>query len=135
VASEYAARLAHGRRGSARDELIALIDDISGRLAAQPRVMLIMVREFFATPEVAVQVRDEPGGLEPLIELLVRRGQERGEFTSRIHPRLAAVSLLATAGAILTGRVYADHELPETEVRRQVLELLFSGLGTRRDRT
>jgi len=45
------------------------------------------------------------------------------------------VSLLATAGAILTGRVYADHELPETEVRRQVLELLFSGLGTRRDRT
>jgi AcrR family transcriptional regulator len=131
VAADFADRLAHGRRGSAREELTALIDDISARIAAQPGVMLGMVREFFATPEAVVQAHQEGGGLQPLIESLVRRGQERGEFTSRVHPRLAAVSLLVTAGSILNGRVFEDREIPEAEVRRQMLALTFGGLGVR----
>ena len=131
VAADFADRLAHGRRGSARDELTALIDDISARIAAQPEVMLGMVREFFAIPEAVVQAHQDGGGLEPLIESLVRRGQERGEFTVRVHPRLAAVSLLATAGSIMNGRVFKGREVPVAEVRRQMLALTFGGLGAR----
>src|SRR5262245_44135810 len=59
VAAEFSDRLAQGRRGSAREELTALIDEISARIIAQPGVMLGMVREFFATPEAVVQAHSE----------------------------------------------------------------------------
>jgi predicted permease len=71
--------------------------------------------------------------LPVLVMDIVRRGQERGEFSRRIDPRLAAASFFATAGAIISGQVFAAGDLSPEEVNRQFLQVVFSGLSTAGD--
>ena len=54
----------------------------------------------------------------------------RGEFTRRVDARLAAASFFATAGAIISGKVFRDGELSTQEMNRQFLQVTFSGLAS-----
>lgn len=127
VADEFRASLTEPR-GAARDELRALVERMSIELVAQAEIMTAMLAEFFASPEaLAGAARDRT--LPVLVGSIIHRGQERGEFSRRIDPRLAAASFLATAGAIVSGRVFRAGELSPEEINRQFLQLVFSGLG------
>ena len=88
-----------------------------------------MMREFTLSPEAIVHSQQKERALPDLIEAIVRRGQREGEFSSRIHPRLATGSILSTAAAILCGWVFADQQIAPKEVLGQYLEMIFHGLG------
>jgi AcrR family transcriptional regulator len=127
VAQEFAA----GPRdagASAADELRDLVDAMIERLVAHAGVMTAMVREFFANPE-AIQAAHARGREFPdRVEAIVRRGQARGEFRRGIDPRLASAVVLSTAGAILSGNVFAEGELPVEAIRDQFFQVIFGGL-------
>jgi AcrR family transcriptional regulator len=119
-------------RGSARDELRALVERMSVELVAQAEIMTAMLAEFFASPEaLAAASRDD--ALPVLVTEIIVRGQQRGEFDSGIDARLAAASFLSTAAAIVSGRVFPPGELRPEEINRQFLQLTFSGLCPTRD--
>jgi len=127
VAEEFRASLP-ATRGSAREELSALVERMSVELVSQAEIMSAMLAEFFASPE-ALDVTSRDHALPELVVDIVRRGQERGEFSARIDARLAAASFLATAGTIVSGQVFRPGDLEPAEVNRQFLQLTFSGLG------
>lgn len=127
VAEDFSASLVEPR-APAREELRALVERMSVELIAQAEIMTAMLAEFFASPEALAAMPRDPA-LPVLVSGIIRRGQERGEFSRRIDPRLAAASFLATAGAIVSGRVFRAGELSAEEINRQFLQLVFSGLG------
>jgi len=127
VAEEFRASL-HEPRGSARDELRALVERMSIELAALGEIMTAMIAEFFASPE-ALSAASRDGALPVLVTEILLRGQERGEFSDRIDARLAAASFLATAGAIVSGQVFRARDITPAEINRQFLQLTFSGLS------
>lgn len=128
VADDFRATLTEPR-AAARDELSALVERMGSELAAQAEVMTAMLAEFFASPEALAAAPEQGTALPELVTEIVARGQERGELTRRIDPRLAAASFLATASAILSGQVFRDGEVSRKEIHRQFLQLTFQGLA------
>jgi AcrR family transcriptional regulator len=127
VAEEFREGLTEPR-GSARDELCALVERMSVELAAQADIMTAMLAEFFSSPEAIAAVSEHGGALPKLVTDIIRRGQERGEFARHIDARLAAASFFATAGAIVSGQVFRDSNITVAEINRQFLQITFSGL-------
>jgi hypothetical protein len=91
--------------------------------------MSAMLAEFFASPETIAVAATQGSALAELVTEIVARGQSRGEFDRRIDARLAAASFLATATAILSGAVFRGAAIAPAEIRRQLLQLTFEGLG------
>jgi AcrR family transcriptional regulator len=127
VADEFRAGLREPRK-SAVVEIRALVEHISEKLLSQADVMSGLLREFFATPHVAAEAREQGQDLHTLVEELVRRGQKRGELRRSIDPRLAVAVLMSTSAAILSGAVWKPGELTPEKVRAQFFEVVFHGL-------
>jgi AcrR family transcriptional regulator len=127
VAAEFTAPKA-AAESSAADELRTLVDRMISRLVEHAGVMRAMVREFFSNPD-AIQAAHAKGREFPdLVEAIVRRGQARGEFRRGVDPRLASAVVLSTAGAILSGNVFVEGELPVEAIRDQFFQVIFGGL-------
>jgi len=127
VAEEFRASREE-RRGPAREELSALVARMSDELSARAEIMTAMLKAFFASPETLAAASEQDTALPDLVAEILRRGQERGEFSRRLDPRLAAASFFATAAALVSGQVFGEHELEPEEIHRQFLQLTFSGL-------
>lgn len=128
VAEDFRASLAEPR-GTARDELCALVERMSTELVAQAEIMTAMLAEFFASPETLNAASVEGQALAELVTEIIRRGQARGEFARRIDPRLAAASFFATTATIVSGRVFRGGDITPAEINRQFLQITFSGLS------
>lgn len=128
VAEEFRATLEEPR-GRARDELRALVERMAVELEAQAEIMTAMLAEFFASPEALAVAREHGSALLDIVTEIIARGQERGEFSRRIDPRLGAASFFATAGAIISGHVYREGEVSQKEILRQFLQLTLHGLS------
>ena len=133
VAEDFRAALREPR-GSARDELRALVERMSVELVAQSEIMTAMIAEFFASPEALAAALERDNALHVLVTEIIERGQQRGEFARRIDPRLAAASFFATAGVIISGQVFGKGEASTEEINRQFLQSVFSGLDPTGDR-
>jgi len=121
-------------RGSARAELEALVLRMSVELVAEAEIMTAMLAEFFVSPEALASASEHGTALPELVGEIILRGQELGEFSREIDPRLAGAAFFATAAAIISGRVFgqADDLGPE-ELNRQFLRIVFHGLGAAGD--
>jgi AcrR family transcriptional regulator len=65
--------------------------------------------------------------LRALVEDVVRRGQERGEFRRNVSPRVAAAALLATCAAVFAGE---EERGDSAEIQRnELLHALLHGLS------
>jgi AcrR family transcriptional regulator len=128
VADDFRETLAEPR-ASARAELCALVERMSIELVAQAEIMTAMLAEFFASPEALAAASRHGTALPELVGEIIRRGQERGEFSRCLDPRLAGASFFATAGAIISGKVFGDADLSPEEINRQFLQITFSGLS------
>jgi AcrR family transcriptional regulator len=128
VADDFRATLTEPR-GSARDELRALVERMSVELIAQAEIMTAMLAEFFASPETLAASAEQGTALPELVTEIIARGQSLGEFSRRIDPRLGAASFIATASAIISGNVFGEAEVTPEEINRQFLQLTFSGLS------
>jgi AcrR family transcriptional regulator len=133
VAEDFRAALREPR-APAHDELRALVERISVELVAQAEIMTAMLAEFFVSPEAQAVAMQRDNALRVLVAEIIERGQQSGEFSRRIDPRLAAASFFATAGAIISGKVFREGELAPAEINRQFLQIVFSGLGPAGDR-
>jgi AcrR family transcriptional regulator len=127
IAAELAERLCEPR-GDAAAELRMMVEVVAERWLAHAEVMSAMLREFASTPMTAAEMEAEAQDLRELVEGVVRRGQERGEFRRSIDPRLAAAVFLSTAAAILSGSVYRRDAIAPEQVREQFLEAVLHGL-------
>jgi hypothetical protein len=107
------------------------VDQLGREWLARAHIMSAMLREFLSTPESFLRAEQEDADLRELIEGIVRRGQERGEFRTRISPRLAAAVFLSTSLAILSGGVFREGEASPEEIREQFLEVVLNGLVAR----
>jgi AcrR family transcriptional regulator len=74
-------------------------------------------------PDPAAPDRD----LRAVVEAVVRRGQERGEFRRNVSPRLAAVAFLATCAAVFAAEAEPG-DTPEAQ-RNELLHALLHGLS------
>jgi AcrR family transcriptional regulator len=127
LAAELSAELAEPR-GSAVGEYRRMVDLFGQRWLQHSDVMGAMLRELLATP-LAMAAPDSGGrDLRDLVEEIVRRGQQRGEFRTNVSARLAATMFLTTAAAILSGAVYAEGEATPEEIRNQLLHAVLHGL-------
>ena len=127
VADEFRAGLREPRK-NALSEIRALVDHISDKLLSQADVMSGLLREFFATPQVAAEARRQGQDLHTLVEELVRRGQKRGELRRSLDPRLCVAVVMSTAAAILSGGVWKPGEVTPEKARAQFFEVVFHGL-------
>jgi AcrR family transcriptional regulator len=116
-------------RASAHEELSALVLRMGEELRAKAEIMTAMLAEFFASPETLAAAPDHSGALLQLFIDIVTRGQERGEFSRTIDPRLAAAAFFGTSSSIVSGAVFKLGEVTPQEVHRQFMQLTFSGLS------
>jgi len=128
VAEEFRATLEEPR-APARDELRALVERMAIELEAQAEIMTAMLAEFFASPETLAVAREHGSALLDLVTEIISRGQQRGELGRRVDARLGAASFFATAGAIISGHVFRNGEVPQKEILRQFLQLTLHGLS------
>lgn len=134
VAEGFRASLGEGEpRGSAREELCALVERMSMELVAQAEIMNAMLAEFFNSPEAMSAASVQGDALAELVTEIIRLGQERGEFSPGVDARLAAASFFATAATIMSGKVFAEGERTGEEINRQFLQITFSGLSREAD--
>ena len=105
-----------------------MVDLFGERWLEQSAVMGAMLREFLATQGAVVADESEGRDLRDLVEGIVRRGQERGEFRRNVSPRLAATLFLTTSAAILSGAVYQEGEATPEAIRNQLLHVVLHGL-------
>ena len=97
--------------------------------------MTAMLAEFFASPETLAAAARQGSQLIELVIDIVTRGQERGEFTRSIDPRLAAAAFFGTSSSIVSGAVFRAGEVTPQEIHRQFMQLTFSGLSPAGDGT
>ncbi len=126
LAAELAERLREPR-GSAVGEYRTMVDLFGARWLAHSDVMGAMLRELLSTGGAAAAASEERD-LHALVEEIVRRGQQRGEFRRNVSARLAAAMFLTTSAAILSGAVYGEGEATPEEIRNQLLNALLYGL-------
>jgi AcrR family transcriptional regulator len=124
LASDFRQRLSEPR-GSAAAEYRMLVDHVGRHWLRHADVMGAMLRDFLTRPDASA---DTEADLRALVEEIVRRGQQRGEFRSNVSPRLAATALLTTAAATLAGAVFRDGEATPEEIRNQLLHAALHGL-------
>jgi AcrR family transcriptional regulator len=129
VADDFSQSLSEPR-ASASEELRALVEHMARALATQGEITAAMLRSFFGSPASLGDLQREAAGRFPaLVESIVARGQQRGEFNPDVAPKLAAASLLATAMAMLSGVVFVPGEVSTDEALRQFEALIFRGLS------
>jgi AcrR family transcriptional regulator len=127
-AEDFLATLAEPR-ASAHEELSALVQRMGAELAAKAEIMTAMLAEFFASPETVAAAPRQGSALLAIVIDIITRGQERGEFTRSIDPRLAAAAFFGTSSSIVSGAVFKIGEVTPQEVHRQFMQLTFSGLS------
>jgi len=116
-------------RGTAASELRAFVTRMAQELSSRAEIMSAMIADFYASPENLTIAPDDAGAIVEMVTEIIRRGQKLGEFSSRIDARLAAGSLFATAGAIVSGYVHQRSQLPPEEINSQLLQLTLTGLS------
>jgi AcrR family transcriptional regulator len=127
-AEEFQATLREPR-GSAHEDLSALVQRMGDALAAKAEIMTAMLAEFFVSPETLAIAPRHGGALLEIVIEIVKRGQKRGEFSRSIDARLAAASFFGTASSIVSGSVFRLGEVSPQEIHRQFMQLTFSGLA------
>jgi AcrR family transcriptional regulator len=123
---ELAAELA-GRLRDPRDSALAqyrtLVEELGEHWSRRPDTTRALLHELLAvrSSETAAPEHD----LRDLVEAVVRRGQERGEFRRNVSARVAAAAFLASCAAVFSsGRTDAPAAL-----RNELLHALLHGVS------
>ena len=98
-----------------------------------PDVVRVLVREVTRTPHLQREVAEIQHAFD-VLERIIARGQEAGEFRRVIDPRVAGWSLYGALEEILTGWVMGQLPGEQEDVARAeqtVVEVFCAGLETR----
>jgi TetR/AcrR family transcriptional regulator, fatty acid metabolism regulator protein len=95
-----------------------------------PDVVRVVIREFGRSPELADRIGELAQPIE-VIQRVIARGVERGEFRSDIDPQLAATVVYGSIDELLTGWVLGRLPSGEDDVaaaEKTLLEVSLLGL-------
>jgi TetR/AcrR family fatty acid metabolism transcriptional regulator len=95
-----------------------------------PDLVRVLVREVTRSQHVQREVQEISEAME-VLENIVRRGQEAGEFQRELEPRLAAVVFYGALDEVLTSWVLGqlpDRDEDIARAERDVVSLLTGGL-------
>ncbi len=95
-----------------------------------PDVVRVVIREFGRSPELAERIGELAQPID-VIERVIARGIERGEFRADIEPRVAATVVYGSIDELLTAWVLDRLPAGEEDVaaaERTLLEVSLSGL-------
>jgi AcrR family transcriptional regulator len=119
LAAELAERL-RDSRDSALLQYRTMVERLGEQWQSRPDATLALLHE-------ALAPRATSGGdLRALVEQVVRRGQERGEFRRNVSTRLAAAAFLATCAAAFSA---AGRDSAPDALRNELLHALLHGLS------
>jgi TetR/AcrR family fatty acid metabolism transcriptional regulator len=96
-----------------------------------PDLVRVLVREVTRSQHVQSEVEEITHAMQ-VLEDIVRRGQESGEFRADLDPRLAAVVFYGALDEVLTGWVLGqlpDRDEDIARAERNVVALLTAGLS------
>jgi AcrR family transcriptional regulator len=125
LAAELADRL-RDPRDSALLQYRTLVELLSEQWRQRPDATRALLHELIALPAPQSDPAPPDRDLRALVEQVVRRGQERGEFRRNVSAPLAASAFLATCAAVFAAAV--GREGPPAEVHNELLHLLLHGL-------
>jgi AcrR family transcriptional regulator len=123
LASELAERL-RDPRDSALLQYRTLAEQLGEQWRRRPDATRALLHSLLA-PGADSQLSPE-NDLRALVERVVQRGQERGEFRRNVSPRLAAAAFLATCAAAFSG---APPDGATDALRNELLHALLHGLS------
>jgi AcrR family transcriptional regulator len=125
LATELADRL-RDPRDSALLQYRTLVERLGEHWCRHPDATRALLHELLAPSAAAGSDAPPDRDLRAVVEAVVRRGQQRGEFRTNVSARLAATAFLATCAAVFsaeTGRGGSPEEL-----RNGLLHVLLHGL-------
>ena len=96
-----------------------------------PDVVTVVIREFGRSPELADRIGELAQPIE-VIQRVITRGIERGEFRSDINPQFAATVVYGSIDELLTGWVLGRLPSSEADVaaaEKTLLEVSLLGLS------
>lgn len=122
LAAELADRLrdARDRRDSALLQYRTLVEFLGEHWRRRPAATRALLPQLLGS-------HASDRGLRAVVEAVVRRGQERGEFRRNVSPRLAAAAFLASCAAVFAGEAEPG-DTPEAQ-RNELLHALLHGLS------
>jgi TetR/AcrR family fatty acid metabolism transcriptional regulator len=97
-----------------------------------PDLVRVLVREVTRSPHVQREIEEITEAMKAL-EVIIRRGQETGEFRTDLDPRLSAVVFYGALDEVLTGWVMGqlpDKDEDIAQAERAVVQVLVGGLRT-----
>ncbi|HEX7776216.1 MAG TPA: TetR/AcrR family transcriptional regulator [Parvibaculum sp.] len=130
ITQSLAGRLA-GYSGSAEEELLFLVSVLRESWEMNAPVMHKMLREFLDQPAMLAKAADVNESVVDLVTRIIRRGQERNEFSSDCAPEIAAVALVAAWGAFTAW--WTQNPTADTEnINIGLLDFQLNGLKKRK---
>lgn len=115
---------------AAKDQLGQVAAILLRSWRRDPDLVRVLVREIARSPDLPDRVA-EISQLFAVIERIVRRGQERGEFRAELDPRLASWIIYGALEEVLTGWVFGalpDGDEGVAAAERTIVDLLSGGL-------
>jgi TetR/AcrR family transcriptional regulator, cholesterol catabolism regulator len=127
LAAELAERL-RDPRDSALAQYRTLVEELGEQWRRRPDATRALLHALLA-PRAAGEPAERD--LRALVEVVVQRGQERGEFRRNVSARLAAAAFLATCAAAFAA---AEPDGSPAAQRNELLHALLHGLSEPRPR-
>ncbi|MCG8590786.1 MAG: TetR/AcrR family transcriptional regulator [Proteobacteria bacterium] len=132
-----AARTREALGGSPRrasEALRILCDQMMESWFARQDVMGAMLREFVLAPARALPHGAHRGDLDELVQEILQRGRDQGEFSADLDVEIAAASLLSTGAVFLAKAAQRRDGTPPEAYRDAYLKLILQGLQGRDER-
>lgn len=126
LASELADRL-RDPRDSALLQYRTLVERLGEHWRRRPDATRALLPQLLAPRAPDGEAPAQDCDLRAVVEAVVRRGQERGEFRRNVSPRLAAAAFLATCAAAFAAEAERG-DTPEAQ-RNELLHALLHGLS------
>ena len=87
-----------------------------------------IVLEFVSKSDAVTSFNEVAPGLLDLVGQTIQRGQIRGEFSGRVEPKIAALTLVAAWNTIAISQSKSDNDPHSTQALWQTLDLFLYGL-------
>jgi TetR/AcrR family fatty acid metabolism transcriptional regulator len=114
----------------AREQVRKVAAVVLGTWKVSPDLIRVLVREVTRSPQIQKEIAEIADAFD-VLERIVKRGQETGEFRPTLQPRLAAWVIYGALEEILTGWVMGRPPADDEEVAeavRTVVQILCDGL-------
>jgi TetR/AcrR family transcriptional regulator, fatty acid metabolism regulator protein len=114
----------------AREQVRKVAAVVLGTWKVSPDLIRVLVREVTRSPQIQKEIAEIADAFD-VLERIVKRGQDEGEFRAELEPRLAAWVIYGALEEILTGWVMGRPPADDEEVAlavRTVVQILCDGL-------